>query len=100
MTARRESMPLLNGTAAHWDADATKVRYYANFDGSDDWVEITGEDFSHLSRHFARETVDVICDAVSSTIERLNAAMEEFAIFRKAMEALMPRPVPGQEREN
>jgi hypothetical protein len=91
-------MPLLSGTAAHWDAEASKIRYYANFDGTDEWVEVSGEDFSHLSRHFAREAVDVICDAVSSTIERLNAAMEEF--FRKAMEALMPRPAPPEEREN
>jgi len=100
VTTRSEALPCLNGTEARWDADGGRVRYYARFDGTDEWVEVSGEDFSHLSRHFARETVDVICDAVSSTIERLNAAMEEFAIFRKAMEALMPRPAPPEEREN
>src|SRR5262245_42065083 len=100
MTQRRVSMPLLNDVSAHWDAEQCKVCYYANFDGTDEWVEITGEDFSLLSLHYARETADIICDAVSATIDRLNEAMEEFAIFRRALEAIMPRPPSPGEKEN
>lgn len=100
MTARREGMPSLNGTSAHWDAEASKVRYFANFEGTDDWVEITGEDFSHLSRHYVRETVDFICDAIASTVERVNSAMEEFMVFRKAMEAMMPKKPSPEDKEN
>lgn len=100
MTQRRDSMPYVNGTSAHWDAEASKVRYFASFDSTDDWIEITGEDFSHLSRHFAQGTIDVICDAVASTLEHVNAAMEEFMIFRKAMEAMMPKKVSPEDKEN
>lgn len=100
MTARREAMPCLNNAAAHWDAEAVKVRYFASFEGSDEWVEITGEEFSQLTQLYAQQAIDVICDAVGSTLDRVNAAMEEFAIFRKAMEAMLPRQHAPEDKEN
>lgn len=100
MTARRDSMPSLNGASAHWDAEADKVRFYANFDGSDEWIEIPGEDFTRLTQLHAQEAIEVICGAITSTLDRVNTAMEEFMIFRKAMEAMMPRHSTPEGKEN
>jgi hypothetical protein len=101
MTQRRDSMPCLNGTSAHWDAEAGKVRYYASFDGSDEWIEVPGEDFARLTHLHAQEAIDVICDAITSTLDRVNTAMEEFMVFRKVLEAMMPRPASAPEdKEN
>jgi len=45
MTARQESMPA--------DVDVAKVRYYANFEGTEQWIEVPPEDFNRLTRLFA-----------------------------------------------
>jgi hypothetical protein len=100
MTQRRETMPCLNGASAHWDAEASQVRYYANFDGSDEWVEVPGEDFARLTQHYTQEAIELVCHAVTSTLDRVNTAMEEFMVFRKAMEAMMPRQSTPEGREN
>lgn len=88
MTARRESMPSLAAAAARWDAEAGKVRYYACFDGTDEWIEVTGEDFDRLTRLFAQEAIDVVCEAITSTLERVKDTLEEFSSFREQMEKL------------
>lgn len=108
MTARRESMPCLNGAEARWDAEASKVRYYARFEGadeksdeaSDEWIEVPPEDFARLTHLYAQETIDYVCHAISSTLDRVNVAMEEFMVFRKAMEAMMPRQRAPEDKEN
>jgi hypothetical protein len=107
VTARREVLPRLTNATAHWDAEAARVRYFANFNDSDEWIEVTGEEFSQLTRLYAQQAIDVIsmragsiCAAVGSTLERVNAAMEEFAIFRKAMEAMMPKKAAPEDKEN
>jgi hypothetical protein len=100
MTARRESMPTLSGARAHWDTEAQRVRYFASFEGAneeDEWIEVPADDFARLTHLYAQETVDHICYAITSTLERVNNAMEEFLVFRKAMEAMMPRPSPAEE---
>ncbi len=91
MTQRREAMPCLSGASAHWDAGGGKVRYFANFEGTDEWIEVPGEDFSRLTQLFAQMTIDVICDAITSTLDRVNAATEEFVTFRKAVEEMYER---------
>lgn len=100
MTIRRDTMPCLCGARAHWDAEASKVRYFASFEGRDEWVEITGEEFSRLTQHYAQDAIDFAVDAIASTLERVNSAMEEFMTFRKAMEAMMPRPKASEDKEN
>jgi hypothetical protein len=93
-------MPRLCGASAHWDAEAGKVCYFAGFEGSDEWIEVTGEEFAQLTRLYTQEAIDFACDAIGSTVERVNAAMEEFSIFRKAMEAMMPRQRSPEDKEN
>jgi hypothetical protein len=100
VTARFDSMPFLSAARAHWDAEGRRVRYLASFDGTDEWIEISGEDFSRLTQFYAQEAIDVICDSIASTLDRVNAAMEEFTIFRKAMEAMIPRQGTPEGKEN
>jgi hypothetical protein len=108
MTARRESMPCLSGARAHWDAEAQRVRYFASFEGAPDdaddaeneWIEIPAEDFARLTNLYAQEAIDYICHAVTSTLEHVNSAMEEFMVFRKAMEAMMPRQSAPEDKGN
>lgn len=88
MTARRESMPCLTDARAHWDADASKVRYYASFEGSDEWIEVAGEDFDRLTRLFAQEAIDTICNEVTSTLDHLKATLADFSAFREGLEKL------------
>ena len=92
MTARRESMPYISNVSAHWDADAGKVCYFACFEGSDAWTEIPAEDFDRLTRMFAQEAIDFVCETVTSTLDRVNNVMEEFAVWRQTMESMAPKP--------
>lgn len=91
-TVRRESMPVLVRAAAHWDAEASKVRYYACFEGANDddakWTEVPGEDFDRLTRLFAQEAIDIVCHEVVETLEHLKATLEEFSAFREGLEKL------------
>jgi hypothetical protein len=86
-------MPCLAGVDARWDKLASRVRYYGLFEGSDDAVEISPEDFERLSRLFTQEAIDTICEAVTDTLERANAAIGEFATLRKTMQELYERAV-------
>ena len=88
MTARRESMPCLSGAQAHWDTESGKVRYYAVFEGSDEWIEVPGEDFSRLVQLYAQETIDVICNTITSTLDNVKTALAEFSTFREGLEKL------------
>lgn len=102
MTARQESMPCLNGARAQWDAEAERVRYYANFDGTDEWVEIPGEDFSRLVKLYSQEAIDAICNAITGTLDNVKATLAEFMSFRQEMEKLaqMTRPSAPEGTEN
>ena len=102
MTARQESMPCLNGARARWDTEADKVRYYANFDGTDDWIEIPGEDFSRLVQLYSQEAIDAICNTITGTLDNVRATLAEFTAFRQEMEkfAQMTRPSAPEGTEN
>ena len=102
MTARVESMPCLNGARARWDADKSQVRYYANFEGTDEWVEILGEEFDRLVKLYAQEAIDAISDAVMGTLESVRATLADFTAFRQEMEKLsqMTRPPAPEGAEN
>lgn len=102
MTARQESMPCLNGARARWDEGASKVRYYANFEGTDDWVEIPGEDFSRLVQLYSQESIDAICNAITGTLDNVKATLAEFTAFRQEMEKLsrMTQPPAPEGTEN
>lgn len=100
MTLRRESMPVLSGTRAHWDVELSKVRYYANFESSDDWIEVPAEDFDRLTRLFATEAIDMCCYAVTQTIDDIKAVLGEFSAFKDGLEQTIgnmtkPRPEGG-----
>ena len=102
MTARQESMPLLCAACARWDAEASRVRYFASFEGAtdDEWVEVPAEDFERLTRLYAQEAVDYACDAVATTLEHVNLAMQELAVFRRILEEMAPRVPHSEDREN
>ena len=102
MTARRESMPLLCAACARWDGEAGCVRYFATFEGAadDEWVEVPAEDFDRLTRLYAQEAVDYACDAVGTTLEQVTLAMQELAVFRRALEEMAPRPAHPGDKEN
>lgn len=91
MTALRDTLPCLVGASAHWDAEGNKVRYFAMFDGGKEWVEVTGDEFSRLTQHYAQDAIDYAVESITSTLEKLNSAMDEFSTFRNAMEGMMPR---------
>ncbi len=88
MTQRSESLPQLSDVRATWDAEAGKVRYSACFEGTDDWIEIPGEDFERLTRLFAQESIDFICDSIVTTLDRVKATLDDFGTFRDQMEKL------------
>jgi hypothetical protein len=88
VTVRRASMPSLSAADARWDAEAGKVCYFACFEGTDEWIEISAEDFDRLTRLFAQEAIDVVCEAISSTLEHVKDTLEEFSSFREQMEKL------------
>ena len=88
MTQRSESMPQLSNVRATWDEEARKVRYSACFEGTDDWIEIPGEDFDRLTRLFAQESIDFICDSIVTTLDHVKATLDDFATFRDQMEKL------------
>lgn len=102
MTARQESMPCLNDARAQWDAEAERVRYYANFDGTDDWIEVPGEDFSRLVQLAQQEAFDIICETITSTLDNVKATLAEFTAFRQEMEKLsrMTQPPAPEGTEN
>ncbi len=103
MTARRETMACLSAADARWDAEAGKVRYFACFEGTEEWIEVPGEDFDRLTRLLAQEAIGFVCDSVSTTLDRVNGAMEKFMDLRKTMEAMMPKPTsapPPEDKEN
>lgn len=94
MTARVESMPCLNGVRARWDATTSQVRYFANFEGTDEWIEILGEEFDRLVKLYAQESIEAISDVVMGTLENVRAVLADFTAFRQEMEKLsqMTRP--------
>ena len=103
MTQRRDSMPCLSAASARWDAEAEKIRYFASFDGSEEWIEVSGKDFSRLTRIHAREALDVICDTIASTLDRVNEVLGELTTFRKTMEELYMQqksPSSDEAQEN
>lgn len=102
MTARQESLPCLNGARARWDADAGRVRYFANFEGTDDWSEVPGEDFSRLVQLYSQEAIDAICNAITGTLDDARATLAQFMAFRQEMEKLsqMTRPPAPEGAEN
>ena len=88
MTLRRESMPTLACARAHWDPDTAKVRYYAQFESSDEWIEVPGEDFDRLTRLFSQEAIDMCCCAITETIDDVRNTLGEFSAFREGLEKL------------
>jgi hypothetical protein len=86
MTLRMDSMPALSGTRANWDAELSKVRYYANFEGSDDWIEVPGEDFDRLTRLYATEAIDMVCFSITQAIENIKGVLGEFSAFKEGLE--------------
>jgi hypothetical protein len=81
-------MPALSSASARWDAEATKVRYYASFEGTAEWIEVPPEDFDRLTRLFAQEAIDVICEAISTTLNDVRTTLAEFSAFREGLEKL------------
>jgi hypothetical protein len=102
MIARQDSMPCLNGVRARWDQEVGKVRYYANFEGTDDWIEIPGEDFSRLVQLYSQESIDAICNAITGTLDNVKATLAEFMAFRHEMDKLsrMTQPPTPEGTEN
>ena len=102
MTARCETMPCLVDARAHWDAEASRVRYFASFDGSDEWVEVPGEDFARLVQLYSQEAIDAICNAITETLDNVKSTLSEFMAFRQEMEKLaqMTRPSAPEGTEN
>lgn len=95
---------MLVAASARWDASASKVRYYAAFEGAgedDEWIEVPAEDFDRLTRLFAQESIDVICHEIASTLENVKSTLGEFTAFREGLEKLshMTRARDG-ETEN
>jgi hypothetical protein len=84
-------MPGVAGVDARWDASASRIRFYALFEGSEEVVEIAPEDFERLSRLFTQESIDTICEAVTDTLERLNVVLGEFMALRKTMQEMYDR---------
>ena len=78
------------------------LSYFATFEGAtdDEWVEVPAEDFDRLTRLYAQEAIDYACDAVGTTLEHVSLAMQELAVFRKALEEMVPRPSHPRDREN
>ena len=88
MTARRESMPCLSDARAHWDVETGKVRYYAAFEGSEEWIEVPGEDFSRLVQLYSQEAINAICHSITSTLENVQSTLADFSAFREGLEKL------------
>lgn len=91
MTARQESMPCLIQAMARWDADASKVRYFASFEGANEeqtWVEVPAEDFDRLTRLFAQEAIDGVCHQIYETMDQVKSTLEDFTAFREGLEKL------------
>jgi len=88
MTARSESMPQFSEARAQWDAEQGKVRYFACFEGADEWVEVPGEDFDRLTRLFVQESIDFVCESIVTTLDHVKATLDDFAAFRDQMEKL------------
>lgn len=100
MTLRRESMPTLVCARAHWDPDASKVRYYAQFESSDEWIEVTGEDFDRLTRLFAQEAIDMCCCAITETLDDVRSTLGEFSAFREGLEKLSDMTKARESKED
>ena len=81
-------MPMLVGASAHWDASALKVRYYANFEGTENWIEVPAEDFDRLTHLFAQEAIDVVCEAITETLDGVRTTLAEFSAFREGLEKM------------
>ena len=62
-------MPCLSDARAHWDADTGTVRYYAAFEGTEEWIEVPGEDFSRLVQLYLQEAFNVICHSITTILE-------------------------------
>ena len=88
MTARRESMPCLNDARAHWDVETSKVRYYAAFEGSEEWIEVPGEDFARLVQLYSQEAINAICHSITTTLDNVQSTLAEFSAFREGLEKL------------
>lgn len=96
-----DPMPCLNGARARWDAEARQVRYYANFEGTDDWIEIPGEDFSRLVQLYSQESTDAICNMITGTLDKVKDTLADFTDFREGLEkrSQMTKPT-APEGEN
>jgi hypothetical protein len=84
-------MPCLVQTIARWDADASRVRYFASFEGADEeqkWVEVPAEDFDRLTRLFAQEAIDGVCHQIFETMDHVKSTLEDFTAFREGLEKL------------
>ena len=81
-------MPCLSDARAHWDAETSKVRYYAAFDGREEWIEVPGEDFSRLVQLYSQEAINAICLSITSTLDNVQATLAEFSAFREGLEKL------------
>ena len=81
-------MPRLVDPRAHWDAEASQVRYYANFSGTNEWIEIPGEDFTRLVQLYSQEAIGAICYSITSTLDNVQATLAEFSAFREGLEKL------------
>ena len=88
MTARRESMPCLSDARAHWDSETSTVRYYAAFEGTEEWIEVPGEDFSRLVQLYSQEAINAICHSIMSTLENVQSTLADFSAFREGLEKL------------
>ena len=79
------------------------MRYFACFEGAEEdaSVEIPAEDFDRLTRMLAHEAIDFVCAAVSSTLDRVNYAMEEIMGLHQEMESMVPQDAGAPEdKEN
>ena len=81
-------MPCLSDARAHWDADTGTVRYYAKFEGTEEWIEVPGEDFARLVQLYSQEAVNAICYSITSTLDNVQSTLADFSAFREGLEKL------------
>lgn len=91
MKTEGKDLPALVDAVARWDDEAQKVRYYATFDETDAWVEISGEEFSNVTRANVQDAVVAISHHVGETLSRVQEVLDEFGTFREKMEDMFGR---------
>lgn len=98
--ATSEDLPMLVDAATRWDTEARRVRYYAMWDDTNAWIEVSAEEFANVTRVSVQDAVIAIGQHVDATLTRVREVLEEFGTFREKMEDLFRRQhqhVPSQE---